>query len=210
MTKYDYNEDFFDEIAEPQGWVLGWISSDGHVRKDTNEIILNLQTSDVYILEQIGLLLRNDKKVLYNNNYNKVGIYLCNKKLRNDVIDLGIPAGKKSDIIEPLDLPKKAIPAFWQGMFEGDGTIYYHKGDSAYHMKLTGNKYMCRGFREYFGFGAGGLSRDHNSYQTEIYLGRKRFPNIYNSLYCEYNLQNNLFLKRKHQKFMDCFNNFNT
>jgi hypothetical protein len=130
-------------------------------------------------------------------------------------VELGIPAGKKSVLVVPLNISQDIILHFWRGIFEGDGTVgifkHYHRRYPS--IMLSGNYQMCSGFAEYLGINTkirlhkGNLSVIKNTYILKKSTNKMEFwEKVYNKLYDEYSIENGIFLKIKHDIFLKIFN----
>lgn len=134
--KYKINNDLFVDIdCEWKAYFLGWIASDGNIylgaRRHT--ISLAIIETDKYILEYFnGKIFNGLKPLNYRNARFKKGTqYYCkplyrfsidNKKMCNDLINLGI-TNNKSNTIGEIKIPNEFIKHFIRGVFEGDGCI---------------------------------------------------------------------------------------
>jgi hypothetical protein len=206
---------FFDKINTPeQAWILGWIVSDGHLEKDSACFRIEIHKKDSEIISKINEIIKGTPKVGYRKD-GRVYLKICSKKIKTDLVNLGIPAGKKSILVTPLNLSSNLMRHFWRGVFEGDGTVGIFR---QYHRKypsimLSGNYQMCSGFANYLDIHTklrlhkGNLSVIKNTYICKKGTNKADFwKKTYDKLYDDYSLKNGLFLTRKHEIFLKIFN----
>lgn len=206
---------FFDEINTPeQAWILGWIVSDGHIEKDCACFRIEIQKKDFEIISKITEIITGTPKVQYRKD-GRVYLKICSKKIKEDLVRLGIPAGKKSLLVKPLNLSSEVISHFWRGVFEGDGTvgIFKHYNRKYPSINLSGNYEMCLGFAKYLGINTkirlhkGNLSIIKKTYICKKGTNKLDFwQKTYSKLYDDYSIKKGLFLTRKHDIFLKIFN----
>lgn len=223
---YDYytnnklNYEFFDKIdTEEKAYFLGFMFADGNVyrakrpNKSTfNEISINLQEQDKYILEKFKILLApgyklgflNKKKYNKNDN-NQWRLKFSDKKIADQLGNLGcVPA--KSLILEwpnwINNLDTKLIKHFIRGYYDGDGGIssYTDKyGGEQYAVKITSSKHFCDGIKKIIDIN---LNRDIGIYESgkifDIRFGGNQ--QVYNFCVWLYDGAN-IYLARKYKKF---------
>jgi hypothetical protein len=198
-------ENYFLDVTKPeQAWILGWIAADGHLEKTNHKLVFGLQLKDSNILERFSQEFEGTK-VRYNNK--DCRLTFGNKKLIEDIIKAGIPKGAKSKSIKPLDLPKNLMSHFWRGVWEGDGSIGIWKQLNYYYpvINLTGNNMMCEGLRDFLKVSTK-IAKDGNSYKFLKRSTEMNFwQNLYNCFYDSYTLEKGIYLKRKHDKFLEIF-----
>jgi len=131
--KYNYNEDFFENLNEDSFYVLGLLYTDGNISKELGKGSIALKENDIDILKKISLLVKNDDKLIYisgkpgtglfNNYYSnpQYKFYFCNKKIYKDLINLGLCTNKTK--ILKVDEKLKDSLHFWRGVMDGDGSV---------------------------------------------------------------------------------------
>ena len=104
--------------TEEKAYFLGWVASDGHVRKDS--IVIEVHDRDSACIGQLAKIA--NVPVTYRKN--RVVIRVYSKDWVSDVCrHLSIFPGKKSDVVRAPRLPKALALAFLRGYFDGDGGI---------------------------------------------------------------------------------------
>jgi len=104
-------------MNKQKAWLLGWLVSDGYVRKEGNELAF---TAPHEVILKIKKIIGTKNKVRRWENYSRFSI--SDKKLKREIINLGY-------------FPKKQFPSipipvyshFIRGFFEGDGCVYQTK-----------------------------------------------------------------------------------
>jgi len=118
---YVVNEDFFSTWTAESAWVFGWFLSDGYLRDRT--FGFKLARKDREVLEKIKKALDSKHPIKdcedyvknYQKWYKKSTVYFNSKRL--------VEALKN---ISYLDIPHGLFYHFVRGLFEGDGSVYWH------------------------------------------------------------------------------------
>ena len=136
---YDYRpynknlkHDFFSVIdSEEKAWLLGFLFTDGSVRKVGNsyQIRLSIQLLDEEIIDKIKKWLEIDTKTKYDKREKKecCGIEIASQKMFEDLANYGI-VPNKTHVINKLYLekiPEQFQRAYIRGLFDGDGGISF-------------------------------------------------------------------------------------
>lgn len=122
---YSYNYDFFENIdSEEKSYWLGFLYADGYVRKRniSSELRLKLSIKDIDHLYLFKNILKSTSPIRINND--QAVIYICGKKIVDDLINNGCFQNKSSSITFP-ELDKNLIRHFIRGYFDGDGSIKF-------------------------------------------------------------------------------------
>ena len=154
VRKYSINEDYFEKIdTEEKAYFLGFLYSDGNNYKKRNVVKINLQEKDKYILEKLSTFIYNDLKKLRfirnirESHQNLSYLEITNKKISNDLIDLGcVP--KKSKILKfPTEeqVSKDMLRHFIRGYFDGDGSVFLRKSDKQLYTNFLGTFSVLEG-----------------------------------------------------------------
>jgi transposase len=198
-------QNYFRNISKPeQAWILGWIVSDGHIKKSQNSVSFMINLKDVQVLERIAQEIGENSVRVYKDN-NRCQFAFGNEILVNDLVKLGIPRGKKSNIVKPLKLSKELMPHFWRGVWEGDGSIGVWKCGRIFSpsIELSGNENMCNAFsKEVLRRGSISKSKNYNYRAKTSTLINQYWQNLFNYFYDDYTLEKHLFLDRKYKNFV--------
>lgn len=122
--KYDYDRNLLKEIdCDTKAYLLGWISSDGHVSHN-NSIVISILKKDLKCLEIIRDFVCEDIPIIEKDN-DFIIFTISSKQMCDDVCKhLNIKRGKKDDIVEfPILSSEELGWAFIRGVFDGDGSI---------------------------------------------------------------------------------------
>lgn len=132
--KYEeIDDDMFSKIdSNEKAWLLGWIASDGNIRKSGFGI--SIKNIDVDVLEKMNRILFSNKlKISSKNNGDMVNLSVNSKRISENLVRL-FKIGeqvetensyKKSYILNFPDIEDKYIYYFVRGVFEGDGHLRY-------------------------------------------------------------------------------------
>lgn len=124
-TKYlKLDDNFFKNVDnEGKAYLLGWIASDGNVKK--SGINISIHKKDIKCLEQLRDLICEDLPIVSVNNTTMVKLSISSKTISSDVcILLNISPQKKSHTINFPNLETDDLKwSFLRGFFDGDGSI---------------------------------------------------------------------------------------
>ncbi len=124
-TKYPLSDSFLRDIDdEGKAYLLGWIASDGNVRKNTVAISINKR--DIELFDSLSKIVGYHLYVARNPAKPDMRTVCFNsEEFSNDVCrHLGITPGKKDRGVKfPHHIPDIWKPAFIRGYFEGDGSV---------------------------------------------------------------------------------------
>lgn len=208
------NENFFEKIdSEEKAYFLGFIYADGHINSNTGYFQITLCKKDKEILEKFRNLLqlkcdlyyvkpdtRIYKGVLIKNN-GSYRINFRNKKITNDLKNLGLHNNKSFDITFP-DISEPFILPFIRGFFDGDGSISKSKD---YKLYFLGPRVFLENINNYFikNYNIGMNFYKINRFSKEMWLlqvgGNQKIFTIANIIYNN----SNIYLSRKYNKFLE-------
>lgn len=124
--KFPINENFFEIInTEEKAYMLGFLYADGCNHEEHHKIEISLAKQDEDILIKFSKLLLNGNiqlKEYKTHKEHRVGLYLINQKLSDDLVKLGCAARKTFTLKFP-DLPEYLQHHFIRGYFDGDGML---------------------------------------------------------------------------------------
>jgi intein/homing endonuclease len=124
--QFTVNENFFKTWTEKSAYVLGWIVSDGcinYIPKKKYEIRFELKDFDAIRL--IRQLMDSNHPIHKRQDKNSVlyGLFINNKKLVKQLLDLGITPNKTYRLHFPK-IPHEYKKHFIRGFFDGDGSAF--------------------------------------------------------------------------------------
>ena len=143
MSRINYrkNEDFFKTWTPKMSYVLGFMYADGCIG-DTR--VLRFSNKNLFLLENVKKFMEVENpiysRVFRSKNRKEASGYILqigSKKMYKDLISLGVTE-RKSLTSDFPSVPKKFLAYFFQGLIDGDGSIYVEKIKS----KATRDSYI--------------------------------------------------------------------
>ncbi|MEW4242331.1 hypothetical protein Q0N51_25390 [Priestia megaterium] len=210
--KYSLNEDYFNELDDPQKlYLLGWIYSDGCVFNHQNNgykgFSFKLHKKDSYILEYFKEILKAEHPIKYEkttsgylvgSEYAK--IIIGSTRIYNDLLNYGLMPRKTFLLKYPHHIVSDHRP-FILGVFDGDGGIHFNSVKKMASFTIAGTEDMLISIRDIFqkeiGLEPTKISNHRNIYQLS-YGGVKPVVRIAEWLY---SWNPPMYLKRKKEIF---------
>ena len=210
-TKYHVNNDFFKTQSREMAYILGLLGSDGCVARDQNIIYIELQRQDKPLLEQVNIILQNERPIAdytTGRGYENSKLYFYSAEVKKDLKKYHIIPNKTydSDYIFPELLEEQYYCDYIRGLFDGDGCIKSTNPTITWQID-TSSKDIADKVCAYL---------NQKNINAKIGILPKTNINIYR-IYC-YNKQNchkifdllynntNLYLKRKYLHFLELLN----
>lgn len=216
--KKKVDTDFFKTWSSDMAYVLGFFFADGSM--DINprgSHYFSFQICDRKLLYDIRTLLGSNHKIATrkkrNKNWNtQYRLQIGSKKMCEDLMQFGVTPQKTKFIAFPK-IPKKYLPDFIKGYFDGDGCVhlgnYYRKDRERYYYSFT-TRFTANqksflatlhvNLRD-LGISGGYLYKKKRGW--ELVFSRKDslalFHIIYNNSHCS------IKLERKYRKFLKAF-----
>lgn len=216
--KYSYNISLFDSPNETTYYLLGAFISDGFV--DPNLRRISITSKDYSWITDISKQISNNKPLYKRKNSECHNLVINSKYITSWFIDNGCSPKKSLTVKMPNKIPKKFIPHFIRGLFDGDGSV------SIFNNKTKPTSIRCyivtaslsfadSLFRLFLDEGLaprfvkienlnlsifGRPSKDYNPVYR-IYFNNKHAVDFFNYLYKE----KSIYLERKYNKFLEYF-----
>lgn len=194
--KWHINQDFFKTWSRNMAYIFGFWCADGCIYGG-KMFDITIHNKDKYILKRIAEIL-GYQGPLYDYvdrqacrlNFSCVVIY-------NDLVNLGGKENKSLDLQFP-NVPKKYLPDFIRGYFDGDGCIMNLKGGRVNSAFTSGSEDFLDKLLEILKIEAGVVGGSYDPSSYSLRFGKKDSLKIGSYMY-----QNDpeLFLLRKRQKF---------
>ncbi len=208
---HSHNNDFFKKIdSDEKAYVLGFIYADGSLNEKSYTMSIELKKSDIKILEEINLILKNSRQIrvysrtIKNKKYESCKLLISNKELYNDLLSVGVTPRKSLSIEFPLFLDKKFKASFIRGYFDGDGSIYFDKRSNNGIVGIISTINFCNGINDFL------IENNIRAYvknekllknMARIHIYNKEgIKNFYNLIYKD---DNCICLERKKNKFKE-------
>jgi hypothetical protein len=193
--RHSLDEHVFDTIDTPQkAYALGFIATDGHVRKD--RLAIALKTGDVEVLEFFRDLLQSTAPIRIHQTKPKqlrdrsgrdrhiaskrhASVTFCSNRLSEGLDKLGMSlVGRKTNSVTPWSGPPDLQRFFWAGAVDGDGSVEHRlrKGHrhKAHRVRFYGNHFMVGGLTSFVRDSLGVNAKPHQcgSIWTVAYDGK--------------------------------------
>lgn len=212
LLKKQINQDVFSTWSKEMAYWLGFIAADGNVSKQTNKITIELKLDDKEHLEKfLNFLATKKYKVAeYDKKYQRGTKKIChvsfkNKKIKSDLVKLGILPNKSYKDIDFLEfVPKQYQLFFIIGYFDGDGSVCKVKKHQHFVVSFAGNISLIQSIKDYFlenhGFNDVKIQKDKRNNVHTVNWSSKKDLNCFRELYTNI-LPKEILLKRKLQIF---------
>ena len=206
----EINHDYFDIESPNMAYLLGFIASDGTVRKEINEIKITLCSEDVDFLQVIANELGYKGRIktyTTKEGFSNSTLAFTSEKIKKTLATYNIVPNKTYNFVFPSHLSRKYWRDFFRGYFDGDGTVC--KIGDGLRLSLcsyTDNilKTFLVFFEEEYGIPMVNIRRKENNYYFQYSTNAVR--GFYQAFYYD----GCLYLPRKHKKFEDLVNEFST
>ena len=201
------NDNYFSEInTYNKAWLIGFLASDGTIRKERNSIKIGLSARDREILEKIKQEVSIDRDILEytsSNGFDIVQLEWTSMQQKQDLAKYGVVPNKTyNNLSLPCFEDDNYTLAYILGYFDGDGSIslspqgYLRFRLCCYTESLL--KDIAIFFQNKYG-ATYSLSKDPNRQMYELSISTLYAKDIFNDMY---NL-NTLHLNRKYQKYLE-------
>ena len=217
LRKYEVNDNFFSKWSHDMAYVFGLWFADGYINKKRNTFSITLYKNDSYLLKEILLVMESNYTLRVYKNSNCLYFNIISPTIIKDIIRLGGKERKSLDCRMP-HVPKKYLPDFVRGYFDGDGCIYYSKTSKKYLASTcSGSKFfsikLLKNLRKNIPNFKGNLYKDvRNRKYRPNFKSKKKIFTTYNLCFSvndtkrlrDFMYQNNPKLKmlRKYNLFM--------
>jgi hypothetical protein len=210
MRKYKMNEEYFDNIqTEEQAYFLGLLLADGHNNVKDGVILIDLQETDINILEKLTALIQPDKPIKnYENKYAKLGrnrVALASRYMSNTLLKFEMVQNKSENLVFTNNIPTELLHHFVRGYFDGNGSIGVFGKVQNVEFSIVSTKEFLLPLQQILvdncklnitKLGKRHKDRDSNAYHIK-YTGRFSCIKIREWLYKDATV----FLERKYKKF---------
>ena len=184
------DNNLFREIKDSDSaYWLGFLYADGSVRKNRNEITLDLQEQDRQTVEDFHNYCKNKNSIRTHKIVRNGKTYISytsgfsNAQVKNNLINLGCVPKKSLILTFPTEqqVPQKFIYDFVRGYIDGDGYVQYDYNKHRYRIIILGTKEFLQGLIQRLGlFEHYSISQDKNSNIYILTILKKE--NVFNFL----------------------------
>lgn len=133
---YNVNQDYFETIdTEEKAYWLGFITADGCIKEDNNQLSIGLSRKDINHLQKYRQALNAEHPIkletskVKGKEYETCYVRIQNKKIYDDLLNLNIEPKKSMNEI-PANISEELIPHYIRGMFDGDGWLSWNNNCS--------------------------------------------------------------------------------
>lgn len=214
--QYNIDDNLLKKInSNEKAQFIGLIYSDGSLSKYNNTISIRLREDDAEYLDKFRTKLLKSNKPLYfiknesmispsNNkkysiNHKTAILDITNKTIYEDALKLGLCPNKTKANLHIPNIPKKYIPYFILGLFEGDGCVTSSKNSYSFTIACQSN--MANDLCEYFKkLNIKAYNYKRNSINIVQVSNKKDIKKIFNLFYKK---PTPTFMVRKYLKYID-------
>jgi hypothetical protein len=137
------------KVDEKISYLIGIIQTDGHLRKSIKRgkgsVSIELSHKDQDIIHELVKLIPYNYAITdrtrdsnFKKDFHSIGLRVCNKEFCQQMNDWGVPCGRKSEIIAPpLHLETLSKIDYVRGLWDGDGSLGFAKGDGRPFVSFT-------------------------------------------------------------------------
>lgn len=195
----EVNENYFKKWNPDMAYILGLWFADGNIYR--NRFSITLQSKDRDLLLLIKKRMGSTHKLYNINNLKANSLEIRNINIVRDIIKLGGKPNKSLTIKFP-DIPKKYLPDFIRGYFDGNGSIYKDVYNKTWNIEVvSGSKKFIKRMTKILKVEIPNLrgvirERNNNGNTIRFSANNARRLGIF-----MYNTKSNLKLKRKYKLF---------
>lgn len=206
------NHNYFEIETPNMAYLLGFIASDGTVRKDINEVKITLSAEDADFLQTIANELEYKGRIktyTTQEGFSNSTLAFTSAQIKQSLAKYNIIPNKTYSFTFPTNLQRKYWRDFFRGYFDGDGTIC-QAGDA---LRLSICSYMVNileifiiFFAEEYNIPKVNIREKDNNHNYYFQYSTNAVREFYKVLYYD----NCLCLPRKYEKFTELVNKFST
>jgi dUTP pyrophosphatase len=195
--QYHYDRDLLKIIdTNEKAYLLGWIASDGTIKKDSWTIQIAIDKIDIRCLEELRDIVCENIPVKPKTNTNLFYFDINSRQVCEDACrHLQINRGKKSDVVKFPNLDNDELTwAFLRGYFDGDGSIVNYENTSTPNCSISSNsESMLKSIGEF-------AKIPYKLYKADIYYFGTNCIDFLGKLYDPSSIYR---LQRKYEAYID-------
>ena len=205
--RHTVNDDYFKKWSSNMAYILGFWFADGHMGKYKGSYVFGISQhkEDKYLLEKILKDMGSDYQLSYDRKHSCY-FKIASKTIYDNIIKLGGKERKSLDVKFPY-VPKKYLPDFIRGLWDGDGSVYYakYKGHKTYRSTYVSASKdfldtLYKVLKENIPHMSGHIQ--HYKKYHLINFSINDTVKLKKFIYSKY-IENKLFLERKYQRFLE-------
>jgi hypothetical protein len=205
IRRHKVNDDYFKKWSHNMAYIFGFWLTDGYIGKYNSYIFsISQHKDDKYLLEAILKEMESNYLLYRHKNTNNYDLNIRSKIIYDDIIKLGGKERKSLDVKFPK-IPKKYLPDFIRGLWDGDGSIVRDKNRKQLYNSnyVSGSKELALGLyrilKKNIPYLKGSFVSKKNEYR--VIFSKNDSIRLKNFMYQE-PLDGKLMLKRKYELFL--------
>ncbi len=146
------DEAYFDRIDTPEkAYILGFITADGCIHHHPPSVSLELGGKDIDHLARLRDILAPTVQIrphpvrCNGRDIMQFRLTICSVRWVAALERLGVRAAK-SLTVQPAELREELMPAYWRGVVDGDGSVFWSRS-VGWGLSLTGSLPMALGLQ---------------------------------------------------------------
>ena len=145
---------------DPQhAYLIGFLYGDGHLELDSRnpakgKVTVELSVRDKDLLYAFQRLFPDSsvsfrhRSTNFSDDCDSAVWRICGQSFRHGLLDLGMPAGRKSLTVAPLTMPHSIID-FWRGLIDADGSLGITARGIPFLSLVTTSEAMARAYEAF-------------------------------------------------------------
>jgi LAGLIDADG-like domain len=123
---------FLDLTRPEHAYLFGFLQCDGHLTENTRNrgrLSVELSIRDVALLERFQQLVpfpssitTRTRSTNFKSSYTSAIWTVCALEVRRELIELGLPVGRKSWLVQPPPVPLSSVD-YLRGLVDADGSV---------------------------------------------------------------------------------------
>ena len=197
--KYKINENYFKEWNSNMAYTLGLWWADGCIYRG-QMFDITLHSKDKYILKKIAQDMQYEGDLQDRVDVQASRINFSCVEMYKDIRALGGTERKSLTAIMPKNIPDEFLPDFIRGYFDGDGSVWFVKGNRINSQFCSGSKKFLEQLLDILKQKTdieGGSIHLANASCYQLVFGKKDSLKLATFMYND----SDFFLKRKKEKF---------
>lgn len=140
-------------------YFVGFVQGDGHLSRNPShpnkgKLEIELSIRDVDILHKFHDLFPDSsisyrkRDTNFKQDYECATFRICNQAFRERLEFLGVPVGKKSEVVRPPLVPFRGRD-YWRGIIDSDGSLGITSKGLPYVSLVTTSEHMARAYEQF-------------------------------------------------------------
>jgi len=190
-----------DLADEADAYLFAFAQCDGHLSEQSRNrgrLSIELSHKDVQLLRDLREILNKKgitaslttrtRNTNYKENYQTSCLNIFSLEFRRELIDLGFPVGKKSNLLKAPDVQTLNLKGYHRGLIDGDGSIGLSAEGIPFISFATDSLQLAKAFKKYIQQVTGHLPQNKRNQRDRIFnitLVRNNAQSIARSIYLD-------------------------